>query len=477
MTLHNTKPCALRLALVGAGLCALLGGCARPGVSQTPLAPTAAAEAAAASTAAMRCPNRPAEPADTGAPPPPDSGGDKADESSDGPSSDTNREPMKPIGYNAGSNTITLGKGAPTTLPEVDRALGRPELLRELAPGEWLLAANLLIGKGVTFQIAGPEVRRLKLRSDPAGFVWIKARGGQLAFVDTCVTSWDARTNSVDQSFEDGRSFVLARDGARMDIRGSELSYLGYFANESYGVAWRQPGTTGSAVDSRFGHNFYGLYSYEASDLVIRGNEVHHSVRYGIDPHTRSNRLLIQANISHHNGKQGIILAEECGESVVQGNTVYANALHGIVIYQRSNGNVVQGNISYGNALQGININDSSSNTIQGNTVYDNGDAGIGIGQNALDNLLVGNTARDNRTDGVSFYSDAVHNTMRDNVVSGNARYGIYVKSVGNTIADGNHVFGNAVGIFLNVTPPPIVSLTTNRVYDNREDNLRLGGG
>jgi len=381
-----------------------------------------------------------------------------------------------PISYDVNTNTIVLGSGSPMTLPAVAAALGRPDLLRELAPGEWLLSANLRIARGAALRIAGPEARRLKLRSDAQGFVWIKAFGAQLTFAGTCVTSWDAGGNRVDTNDADGRSFVLARDGARMDIRSSELSYLGYFANESYGVAWRQPGTTGTATDSRFGHNFYGLYSYEASDLVIRGNEVHHSVRYGIDPHTRANRLVIEGNISHHNGKQGIILAEECGDSIIRDNTVYDNVLHGIVIYQRSNNNLVEGNTSYGNGLQGINVNDSSNNIIRGNTTHDNAEAGIGIGQNAADNQILGNTVRDNRKDGISFYSAATGNIVRDNTVSGNARYGIYVKSPSNTIDGGNQVFGNAVGIYLNVTPAPAVSLDTNRVYDNRDANVQTGG-
>lgn len=378
-----------------------------------------------------------------------------------------------PISYDPDTNTILLGAGAPPTLPAIGAALGRPDLLRELAPGEWLLAANLRLGKGAALQIAGPEVRRLKLRSDAQGFVWIKAFGAQLDFVATCVTSWDAAGNSVDTNDSDGRSFVLARGGARMSIRDSELSYLGYYANESYGVAWRQFGTTGVATNSRFGHNFYGLYSYEASDLIIRGNEVHHSVRYGIDPHTRSDRLLIEDNISHHNGKQGIILAEECSDSTIRGNTVYANALHGIVIYQRSNNNLVEGNTSYSNGLQGINVNDASNNTVRGNTAYDNAEAGIGVGQDAAGNLLIGNIVRDNRKDGITLYSNASGNTLRDNVVSGNTRYGIYVKSAGNAIERGNQVFGNSVGIYLNAASTPAVSLDTNQVYNNHETNVR----
>jgi parallel beta-helix repeat protein len=401
--------------------------------------------------------------------------GDTAEDDETSPqSSDTSGTiTTVPLSYDASTNTIVLAKGAPTTLAAVSRALAHPDALRELLPGEWLLGANLRIAKGAALEIAGPDVRRLKLRSDTRGFVWIKAFGAQLTFLNTCLTSWDTERNSVDQEPGDGRSFVLARDGARMDIRNSELSYLGYDANESYGVAWRQPGTTGEAVDSRFGHNFYGLYAYQASDLVIRSNEVHHSVRYGIDPHTGSNHLLIEDNRSHHNGKHGIILAQECNDSRIRNNTVFDNALHGIVIYQRSNDNLVQGNTSYGNGLQGININDSSRNTIRDNTVYDNLEAGIGVGKDAADNLLAGNIVRGNRKDGIALVSDATRNTLRENVIQSNARYGIYVKSEDNLIDVGNQVFDNAVGIYLNVDRPPEISREANRIYHNREADIR----
>lgn len=446
-----------------------------PGTAANPS--TATAVSADSIVPATRCSDLPPE-ADLPISTPPD-GQDKQPEDTDDSMTDADTAPEAnmPVGYDAATNTILLSGGTPITLPAVAQALARPDLLRELAPGEWLLRANLRVGAGAALEIAGPAARRLKLRSDAQGFVWIKAFGARLTFADTCVTSWDSSQRGVDTNDADGRSFILARQGARMDIRGSELSYLGYYANESYGVAWRQPGTSGSAINSRFGHNFYGLYSYEASELVIRGNEVHHSTRYGIDPHTRSNRLLIEGNSAHHNGKQGIILAEECSDSIIRGNTVFANAMHGIVIYQRSSNNLIEDNISYSNGLQGINVNDSANNTLRANTTYDNAEAGIGIGQAAANNQLSGNTVRDNRKDGISFYSDATGNILRDNIVSGNLRYGIYVKSPNNVIATGNQVFGNAIGIYLNSTPAPAVSLDTNRVYDNRDANMRVGGG
>jgi parallel beta-helix repeat protein len=427
-----------------------------------PLLPTAALSVAAASPCDVRS-GRPAS-----------EGGELADATAVAQPSSTM---SMTVSYDTETNTIVLRAGAPAGLPALSRALARPAALRELAPGEWLLAANLRVERGAVLRISGPDARRLKLRSDAGGFVWIKALGGQLAFADTCVTSWDAGRDGADENYDDGRAFVLARDGAHMDIRDSELSYLGYDANESYGVAWRTAGTTGSALNSRFGHNFYGLYSYEASDLVIRGNEVHHSVLYGIDPHTRSNHLLIESNISHHNGKHGIILAEECTDSVIRANTVYSNTLHGIVLFQHSNRNLVEGNTSYGNELQGINVNDSSNSIIRGNTAYGNAEAGIGLGQGAADNQVAGNTVSNNLKDGIYLYSDATTNELRDNTVSGNARYGVYIKSEGNRIAGGNQVFGNAVGVYLNVAAPPEISREDNRIYGNREADVRTGGG
>ena len=380
------------------------------------------------------------------------------------------------VSYDSGTNTIVLGAGAPADLPAISRALGQPSALRELAPGEWLLAANLRVERGATLHIAGPAAYRLRLRSDEGGFVWIKALGGQITFTATCVTSWDAGRASVDKNYDDGRAFVLARDGALMNINDSELSYLGYDANESYGVAWRLAGTTGTAMNSRFGYNFYGLYSFEASDLVIRGNEVHHSLRYGIDPHTRSSHLLIEGNSSHHNGKHGIILAEECADSVIRANTVYSNTLHGIVLYQGSDNNLVEGNVSYGNELQGINVNNASNNTIRANTVFGNAEAGIGVGQDSHGTQITGNNVHDNLKDGIYLYSDAISTVLRDNIVSGSARYGVYVKSKGNQIVSGNQVFGNAVGVYLNVADAPEISRSDNRIENNREADIRSGG-
>jgi len=40
--------------------------------------------------------------------------------------------------------------------------------------------------------------------------------------------------------------------------------------------------------------------------------------------------------------------------------------------------------------------------------------------------------------------------------------------------AGGNQILGNAVGVYLNVAQPPEVSREANRIYDNREVDVRI---
>jgi parallel beta-helix repeat protein len=376
------------------------------------------------------------------------------------------------VDYDEETNTIVMRKGSASTLAALSRELEQPELLRQLTDGEWLLAANLEIEEAAELRIAAPDTHWLKLHSGEDGFVSIKVLGGALDIDGVCVSSWDTVRNSFDENYADGRSFVLARDGAQMNIRRSELRYLGYDANESYGLAWRLKGTRGEIIDSILAYNYYGLYSYEVSDLVILGNEVHHSIRYGIDPHTNSNRLLIEDNISHNNGKHGIILAEKCSDSVIRNNVVYSNTLHGIVLYQRSNNNLVENNRSYNNGEQGININNSSNNTIRNNSVENNNEDGIGVGQKAGKNEIVGNEVRANRQDGITIFSKATGTVLRDNSVSDNQRYGIYVKSDGNEHIEENEIFSNAVGVFLNGVQAPEDLQQTNQIRNNVEADV-----
>ena len=104
-----------------------------------------------------------------------------------------------------------------------------------------------------------------------------------------------------------------------MDILNSDISYLGYDASESYGLAWKVSGTHpdpsksifdyvnvyGDIIGSRLHHNFWGVYSYGLEGARWLNNEVDHNAGYGLDPHDDSDHLLIEGNNVHHNGGLG----------------------------------------------------------------------------------------------------------------------------------------------------------------------------
>ena len=374
-------------------------------------------------------------------------------------------------GFDAGTNTITVTRGENISIPTLSDKVKKPAALRETAPGEWLLGANLVVLKGASLKVSAPDVHWLKMASGGGKFVSLSAIGGNLDINGSCVTSWDDGAQRVDEQHDDGRSFLLARDGAKMTIDKSEIRYLGFSDSESWGVSWRLAGTTGSLTNSIVSHNFYGMYSFEVSDLNVSDNEFHDNVLYGVDPHTRSHNLVIERNVVHHNGKHGIILAEDCVDSVIRDNIVYANAHHGIVMYLGSDRNTIEGNETFGNAAQGININESNGNTIRNNKVYDNNESGVGISQTSEDNVVEGNEMRGNQQDGVRLVSEASKTTVQDNVIGENVRYGVYVDSEGDFDLNGNTIFGNRTGVM--VKGATAQDEGDNQLFDNTEYDVK----
>jgi parallel beta-helix repeat protein len=311
------------------------------------------------------------------------------------------------------------------------------------------------------------------MSSSPQGYVAIKVLGGKFTVSGTCISSWDTTKNQVDDQYQDGRAFLLARDGGRMDIDRSELRYLGHSETESYGLAWRLEGSGGSIKNSIISHLYFGLYSFEVGGLEVTDNEVFSSVVYGIDPHTGSHDMKIQRNVVHDNGKHGIILAEDCVNSVISDNIVYRNQHHGIVLYLRSDKNTIENNETFDNLAQGININESSNNVVRSNRVYNNTESGVGIGQNATDNLVEKNEIRGNEQDGVRLVSATSKADVRDNVIGENSRYGVYIDAQGPFTLSGNTIYGSRAGVALNGTSP--MPPGDNRIYDNTEVDVKSG--
>lgn len=358
--------------------------------------------------------------------------------------------------YQADDNLIVVD-GAWTTLSAIKATLPHaPLTLVDPQRRIWLLSANVLLTNGGALRLygrrAGGDVDELRLRSDNPpgrfGIISLTADHGVLDLRATRVLSWDTAAKGPDLAHENGRAFIRARSRlrshvltrleSRLDVVDSEVAYLGYDANESYGLVWKVVAPDayvfnhvrvyGNVLRSRIHHNYFGLYAAGARGNEWIGNEVHHNVQYGLAPHTRSDDLLIDANDVHDNGHHGITVRQHCARVRIRNNRVWNNHANGVTLHRGSDGGFVTGNQVFGNAGSGITLYDSAGVTVRANTVSDNGQSGIQLAM------------------------DAARNRVEDNEITGNRLYGLFLgkgrgRPVGNR--DGmprhNQISGNRV--------------------------------
>lgn len=357
------------------------------------------------------------------------------------------------ISFDKNSNTVYLkGGGSVVTLTDIKRALlGNKSILEEIKKGEWILRSNMYIGKNVTLVLDKRDVTYLKLKSDESGHIWILSQGGNVLISNTKITSWDEGSNFPDLNHADGRSYITAKGTGRMDVVNSEIGFLGYEGlprrggpfGGSYGLSWKiTNGTigenllTGSVINSLVHDNYFGLYTFGATGIIIKNNEVFKNVQYGIDPHDDSNNFLIVGNNVHDNGNHGIIISKRCVSNEISNNISYNNRLHGIMLDKNSDSNIVQGNIVFGN-VDGIALYESDNNLIVKNDIYQN-KQGIRLNSGSSSNYIEKNQITSNGN-GIHVYGGASRNMTVDNVIKGN--------NVGLSIQD---ALGNAFYASLN---------------------------
>jgi parallel beta-helix repeat protein len=330
------------------------------------------------------------------------------------------------VRYASSTNTIyvTSGTVSPSTI--VSLCAGAPLKLVDSTTHTWELSADLVVQNGAILSlhgtsVSGGDVDTLRLRSlsdNAATHVSsITAQYGKIDINGVHITSWDDAAGAPDTgpalpastaSDSRGRAFIRAlsyldTDGtpreSRMDITNSDLGYLGYYAAESYGVAYKGRGCDathlsvcaalnvyGSETNSRFHDNFMGTYTFDAYGMTFTNNEYDHNVMYGLDPHDDSDHLTITYNHSHDNGDHGIICSQRCdhlliayNESDHNGIPPYVppgdedladNQVHGIMIHRGVTDSVIRNNYIHDQPNgAGIAVYDSSNDTIQNNTI------------------------------------------------------------------------------------------------------------
>lgn len=356
-------------------------------------------------------------------------------------------------------NLITIENGATATLSALKAALpGAPLTLVDPARKIWLLGADLLVTNGSTLRLhgsaAGGDVDELRLRSDNVrarrSFVSITADHGVLDIRSTRVFSWDTVAGEPDREYErHGRAFIRARSRlrsmmlvpltSRMDIVDSEIAYLGYNANESYGLVWKviapEPYVFdyvrihGNLLRSHIHDNYIGVYTSGVKDALWRDNRIHHNIQYGLAPHNRSDDVRVENNEVHDNGHHGITARQNCARMVIRNNRVWGNAESGITLHRGSNDGLVVGNRVYRNRDAGIVVYASARAVVRDNLVRENGHIGVQLAMNAVDNRVERNDIGDNGFYGLFVGKGrgrplASDGQPRGNYVAGNTLYG-----------------------------------------------------
>jgi len=374
------------------------------------------------------------------------------------------------IVYDQSTNTIIIsGRGSVINLTSISKSVGK-EHLNEVSPGIWDLKANLYLQSGITLNLKKEEVKWLRMSSRKNNFITLLAYNSDLLIEGIKITSWDETKNDYDKEMADGRSYILVKDGARMDVINSEIAYLGFarpkdFPQSPYGISWRMSTgklkntlLTGEVINSKFHDNYFGAYTFGATGMTWRGNEFYENIRYGLDPHDDSNGFLVENNKFYNNGSHGLIFSKRCINSTVRNNISYNNKGHGIMLHELSNNNNVENNKIFGNT-DGISLDNSSNNIMLKNKIYSNR-RGILLDKKSLENIMEKNDITENSQYGMYLYGEANNNTIRNNVLTSNIN-GIYIKTNNNQVID-NQIEKNKVGVYF------LGAASQNRLINNK---------
>jgi parallel beta-helix repeat protein len=393
------------------------------------------------------------------------------------------------VGYPSHPNAPKLTM----TIPQLAAALGQmgqASLLIEQAKGIWLLKANIVINQNSKLEISKSLLSELRLESYPLNgqqkvFQTMIAAGGHLYINGVRVHSWNTQTQNFDTSYELGRSYLSALNGGRMDIIDAEASYLGWRdpnprldggqgKGEPSGLAWKrratesqlETGPTGSIINSKIHHNYYGNYTWQTYGLVLTGNQVYANGYYGFDPHDDSMKLEIAYNEFYDNAGHGLILSRRCIDNRIHHNKFYNNKKHGFMLDRGSDNNFVYANEAYNNGYDGMSIFESSNNLFTNNLIYNNQKMGVRLSASydstdpydglTIDNIFEQNSITGNGEHGVMLYERADRNSFATNIVSNNGGHGFSIRTGGNTLTGNTIAANGSSGIYV-LGGPPIV--------------------
>ncbi|MGH8447156.1 MAG: mannuronan 5-epimerase AlgG [Solimonas sp.] len=302
---------------------------------------------------------------------------------------------------------VIFVRGGYVTASDIARQVPK-QYFEETSKGVFVARLPIDVAPGATLHIDHADFR---LSLDRGAFL---VNEGKLFVTDSKLRAWNEKKKepAYFSDKHDFRPFLVSWGGSQTYLIKSVVAHLGYAASKSYGISISQfspslapkmnrPNPTGWLIDSEFYDNWYGFYCYEAEDLVVRGNDYHDNIKYGIDPHDRSRRLIIAENKAYRTReKHGIIVSREVDDSWIINNEAFDNTLSGIVVDRNSINNVVAYNRVYRNRSDGITIYESPKTLIWQNLVSGNYRHGIRV-RNSTNMRLYGNVAVGNGLSGI----------------------------------------------------------------------------
>jgi hypothetical protein len=208
-----------------------------------------------------------------------------------------------------------------------------------------------------------------------------------------------------------------------------------------------------------------GIRAVTADHVTIRNNRLGFNGRWGILTGFVDD-LLVEGNEAHHSQiEHGVYVSNSCDRPIVRNNHLHDNAANGL----HMNGDaetppgdgliedaLVEGNVIHGNGAEGgsgINVDGGQGAIIRNNLLYDNHHSGISLyridgGGNSTGNLIVNNTVVMAADGGwaVNLQDGATGNTVRNNILynlhSFRGAIDVSANSLPGLVSDYNAVIG-----------------------------------
>jgi parallel beta-helix repeat protein len=370
----------------------------------------------------------------------------------------------------AGTGGLVLATGSLDLegLAQVMDDSGHAGALRDLGDGAWLLLRPLTVGPDASLEVADSDLR---LTSSPRETAALEVRGGRLLLDGATVTSWDRGTGKPDDDVTDGRAWLLARSGGRLEVLDSHLAALGYGAPDRHGVTWRDPGTGGRIQDSTFTGNYRGADVAGSDPLTVDGSVFERSLRQGFTASAPCTGMAVRRSVFRGNTGSGLLLTGGCAGARIRDSGAHDNAGQGITVTAGSDDVHLSGNEVYDNAGAGIDVHGSDGAVLEDNLVYAN-EVGVLLRWGAVGARLEANRLSANHTDGLRLTGGASSVVSGGNHIDFNYRAGIYVLDGTAGVLEANQLTENAVGAWLG--PGSTAALVGNLIAGNSEDGVHL---